>query len=87
MEQLRVVLDRLTSMVRAEGGAPADVVKLTTFVANTDDWFPFGDEQIAVFTEFFGDAYPANNMVGATFPTPNVHVEVDAIAVLPAEGG
>ena len=82
MEQLRVVLDRITRMVRAEGGTAADIVKLTTFVADTADWFPFGDEQIAIFAEFFGGAYPANTMVGARFPTPNVHVEVDAIAVI-----
>ena len=86
MEQLRVVLERITRMVQAEGRTPADIVKRTTFVANTDDWFPFGDRQIAVFSEFFGDAYSANTMVGAVFPTSNVHVEIDAIAVL-ASGG
>ena len=86
MEHLRVVLERITRMVQAEGGTPADIVKVTTFVANTDDWFPFGDRQIAVFSEFFGDAYPANTMVGAVFPTSNVHVEIDAIAVLASDG-
>ena len=41
MEQLRVVLDRITRMVAAEGGQPSDIVKLTTFVTDPKEWFPF----------------------------------------------
>ena len=68
MEQLRVILDRLTRMVAAEGGKPSDIVKLTTFVKNTDDWFPFDGEQAEIYHEFFGDDYPTNTIVGARFP-------------------
>lgn len=82
MQQLRVVLDRLTRMVVAEGGVAADIVKLTTFVRDTDDWFPFDGEQVEIYHEFFGDDYPVNTMVGARFPTANVHIEIDAVAVL-----
>ena len=52
-----------------------------------DNWFPFSDEQIAVFGELFGNAYSASMTVGAEFPTSNVHVEIDAIAVLPPPDG
>lgn len=82
MEQLRVVLDRLTRMVAAEGGRPSDIVQLTTFVKNTEDWFPFEGEQIDVYREYFGDEYPTNTIVGARFPSANVHVEINALAVL-----
>ena len=82
MEQLRVVLDRITRMVVAEGGEPSDLVKLTTFVADPNDWFPFEGAQVEIYHEFFGDDYPVNTIVGATFPGANVHVEIDAIAVL-----
>ena len=82
MEQLRVVLDRITRMVAAEGGEPLDIVKLTTFVADPNDWFPFEGEQVDIYREFFGDDYPVNTIVGATFPGANVHIEIDAIAVL-----
>ena len=82
MEQLRVVLDRITRMVAAEGGEPSDVVKLTTFVTDFSHWFPFEGEQVAIYHEFFGDDYPANTIVGASFPLDNVCVEIDAIAVL-----
>ena len=82
MEQLRVVLDRITRMVAAQGGQSADIVKLTTFVADPQAWFPVEPEQLDIYHEFFGDSYPANTIVGATFPGDNVHIEIDAIAVL-----
>lgn len=82
MEQLRVVLDRITRMVAAEGGQPSDIVKLTTFVTNPSEWFPFEGEQVDIFHHFFGQEYPANTLVGVQFPVDNVHVEIDAIAVL-----
>ena len=66
----------------AEGGKPSDIVKLTTFVKNTDDWFPFDGEQADIYHEFFDDDYPTNTIVGARFPGENVHIEIDAIAVL-----
>ena len=43
------------------------------------DWFPFEGEQIEIYHQFFGDAYPANTIVGARFPQANVHLEIDAI--------
>ena len=82
LEQLRVVLDRITRMVAAEGGTPPDIVKLTTFVSDPSEWFPACEEQIGIYHEFFGDDYPVNTIVGATFPVANVHIEIDAIAVL-----
>jgi len=82
LQQLRVVLDRITKMVAAEGGLQTDIVKLTTFVADPNVWFPTDDEQVGIYHEFFGDDYPVNTIVGATFPGNNVHIEIDAIAVL-----
>lgn len=82
MEQLRVILDRITRMVTAEGGKPSDIVKLTTFVADFEHWFPFEGEQVDIFREFFGEDYPTNTMVSAGFPSSSVHVEIDAIAVV-----
>ena len=82
MEQLRVVLDRITKMVAAEGGQPSDIVKLTTFVKDPNEWFPFEGEQVDIYHNFFGQDYPVNTIVGAQFPGDNVRVEVDAIAIL-----
>ena len=82
MEQLRVVLDRITRMIRAEGGTPADICKLTMFVSDPHAWYPFEGEQIDIFHEFFGDDYPVNTLVGVSFPMECIHIEIDAIAVL-----
>jgi 2-iminobutanoate/2-iminopropanoate deaminase len=82
MEQLRVILDRLTRMVKAEGGQPSDICKLTMFVADPYKWHPFEGEQIEIYHEFFGDDYPVNTLIGVTFPMESIHIEIDAIAVL-----
>lgn len=82
MEQLHVVLDRITRMVAAEGGQAADIVKLTTFVSDPGEWFPFEGEQVDIYHEFFGQDYPVNTIIGAQFPADNIRVEIDAIAVL-----
>jgi len=83
MEQLDAILDRLVRMVETEGGQAADIVKLTTFVAHPDEWFPFEGPQVEIFTRHFGDQYPTNTMVGVQFLTDNVLLEIDAIAELP----
>jgi enamine deaminase RidA (YjgF/YER057c/UK114 family) len=82
MEQLHVVLDRITRMVSAEGGQPSDIVRLTTFVSDPKEWFPFEGKQVDIYHEFFGEDYPANTIVGAQFPVDNVCVEIDAMAIL-----
>ena len=82
MEQLDAILDRLVRMVEAEGGQAAHIVKLSTYVANPADWFPFDGPQVEIFHNHFGDDYPTNTIVGVQFLTPNVHLEIDAIAVL-----
>jgi len=82
MDQLRVVLDRITRIVKAEGGLPSDIVKLTTFVANKSDWFPIDSEQAAIYDDFFDGAYPANTIVEAGIGGEGLDVEMDAIAVL-----
>lgn len=82
MEQLRVIHDRITSMLQAEGGTPADICKLIMFVADPQKWHAFEGDQIEIYYEFFGDHYPVNILVGVTFPMECIPIEIDAIAVL-----
>jgi len=83
MAQLRVVLDRIVRMVKAEGGKPSDIVKLTTYVTNIGEWIPITDEQTKVYTDFFGKEFPTNAIIGiAGLGNPAVCVEIEAIAVL-----
>ena len=68
MEQLRVVLDRITSMVRAEGGKPADICKLTMFVADPHKWHPFEGEQIEIYHEFLATIIRSILWLASAFP-------------------
>ena len=83
MDQLRVTLDRITRIVAEEGGAPSDIVKITTFVTSILDWRAHGEEQQALFTEYFQGEYPANTLVEITaLAEDGLDVEIEAIAEL-----
>ena len=82
-EQLRVTLDRITRIAEAEGGASADIVKITTFVTSIADWRALGDEQQSLFQEFFKGRYPANTLVEiGALAEAGLDVEIEAIVVL-----
>jgi enamine deaminase RidA (YjgF/YER057c/UK114 family) len=74
------VLDRLRSTVAAAGGSLDDVVKLTQYFCNLRD-FPIYNE---VRAKFFRDP-PASTVVRVVelLPTPDVLLEVEAIAHIP----
>ncbi len=83
IEQLRITLDRITRIAEAEGGAAADIVKITTFVTSIADWRDLGAEQHTVFQEFFKGKYPANTLVEiGALAEPGLDVEIEAIVVL-----
>ncbi len=83
IQQLRVTLDRITRIAEAEGGASADIVKITTFVTSIADWRALGAEQLKVFQEFFKGRYPANTLVEiGALAEPGLDVEIEAIVVL-----
>jgi enamine deaminase RidA (YjgF/YER057c/UK114 family) len=83
IEQLRVTLDRITRIVAAEGGSPADIVKITTFVTSIADWRAHGSEGQSLFQEFFRGEYPANTLVEiGALAEPGLDVEIEATAVL-----
>jgi len=82
MQQLRVVLDRITKMVVYEGGNPSDIVRLTTFVTKIDDWFPLEGEIVDIFTEFFGDQKPTNAIMEVSrLAKPSLVVEIEATVI------
>ena len=83
IEQFKVVWDRLIRIVEAEGGKPADIVKITTFVTDMREWFPASAEQQAVMYSYFEGQNPANSLVEITaLAQPGLDVEIEAIAVL-----
>ncbi len=83
MDQLRVTLDKITRIVTAEGGAPSNIVKITTFVTSIPDWRAHDAEGQALFQEFFKGEYPANTLVEiGALAEPGLDVEIEATADL-----
>lgn len=83
MEQLRVTLDRITRIVAAEGGKPADIVKITTYITSIADWRAHAGGQQALFTEYFKGEFPTNTLVEiSALAESGLDVEIEATALL-----
>jgi 2-iminobutanoate/2-iminopropanoate deaminase len=79
--QARLALANMLAVVRAGGGSPASVAKVTAYIVGVEHWPVFN----AVFAELMGEARPARAVV----PVPELHhgclVEVECIAVAGGE--
>ena len=83
MDQLRVVLDRITRIVKAEGGRPSDIVMMTTYLTKMQDFWPIEGEQVEIWTQYFQGVWPTNSYVEvAALAEPGLDVEITATAVL-----
>ncbi len=83
MTQLRVTLERIVRIVAAEGGAPGDIVKITTYVTSIEEWRENAAAHDYLFAEFFQGAYPASTLVEiGALAEPGLDVEIEAIAEL-----
>ena len=75
-EQVRLALKNLLAIVRAAGGTPETVLKVTAFIVGVENWPAFN----AIYAENFGAARPARSVV----PVPALHhgclIELEAIA-------
>ena len=83
MAQLRVVLDRISRIVAAEGGRPSDIVAMTTYVTKMADFWPIEGEQVQIWTDLFGGQWPTQSYVEVSaLAEPGLHVEITATAIL-----
>ena len=83
IDQVRVILDRITRIVAAEGGTPGDITKFTTFVTSIEDWRATAAENQALMEEFFQGEYPANTLIAIeALAEPGLDVEIEAMAVI-----
>ena len=83
MEQLDVTLERVVGVVKAEGGSPGDIAKITSFVTSISDWTSNPGEQAALFEKHFEGQYPANSLIEiCALAEPGLDVEIEAIAVI-----
>jgi enamine deaminase RidA (YjgF/YER057c/UK114 family) len=63
--QFRQVCRNIQTVMSAAGGSMTDVVKLTIYVLDTDDYKRHLREIGGVYREYFGKHFPAMTLVGA----------------------
>lgn len=74
---IRQVFQNLSAVAEAAGGSLKDIVKLTIYLIDMDN-FPAVNE---VMQEFFKQPYPARAAIGVASLPKGVAVEMDAIMV------
>ncbi len=74
----RQVFENLSAVAAAAGGSLDDVVKVTVFLTDLDDFATVN----AVMEEFFSEPYPARAAVGVASLPKGADVEADAILAL-----
>lgn len=83
VEQFGHALGRLLTALRAAGGEPADLVSVTVYLTDLDDYRRHGREIGAVWRELAGRDYPAMAAVGVhRLWDPTALVEVQGVAAL-----
>ncbi|NND88853.1 MAG: RidA family protein [Flavobacteriaceae bacterium] len=82
-EQTRVVLENITEVLATEGASLDDVVEVSSFLVNMNDFGGYNE----VYAEFFnGETGPARTTVAVhQLPHPHLVIEIKATAYLPLE--
>jgi len=77
-------LDNILAIVRAAGGEPGDVVRMTVFVTDVTAYVDARAALREIWRGRFGRHYPAMTLIGiAELFEPGAKVEIEAVAVLP----
>jgi 2-aminomuconate deaminase len=78
--QTRAVLENIRDILAAAGAALSDVVEVSTYLIDMDDFAAYN----AVYSEFFGYQGPARTTVAvAALPHPQLLIEMKAVAYHP----
>jgi len=77
--QTEQALDNLVAVLDAEGLGPEDVLKVTVFLDDIDDF----DAMNEAYAAYFEDEPPARSAVGVDELPKGVGVEIEAIATQP----
>ena len=81
-DQLREVLNRTKMFLEAEGQSVKDIIKLTTFVTDINEWENNSEAIGKIFKEMFSGTYPVNTLIGGvSLILPSLKVEIEAIAI------
>jgi len=84
--QFRQVCENLRAVVTAAGGQLTDVVKLTIYVLDVEEYKRHVKAIGRVYREYFGKHFPAMTLVGARDlydATDGCLIEIDGVACLP----
>lgn len=85
-EQFAQALDNVIDVVKAAGGAPKDIVKMTMYLTELDSYRSARSAIGDIWRMRFGKHFPAMAMVQvAGLLEPRALVEIEAVACLPEE--
>jgi enamine deaminase RidA (YjgF/YER057c/UK114 family) len=88
VEQFEQALGNLVTALRAAGGTPADLVSLTIYIVDVDDYRAHSRELGRVWKRLIGESYPAVAGVGvARLWDADALVEVQGTACVEPAGG
>jgi len=80
--QTRAVIENVRDILREAGADLSDVVSLTTYLVNMNDFGGYNE----VYGEFFDETGPARTTVAVhQLPHPHLLIEIQAMALLPQE--
>ncbi len=77
-QQTKQVLDKIRGLLEEVGGTPKDVVKVTVFLKNIEDFAAMNE----LYSRFFGDDFPARSCVRADLMSEEFLIEIEAVAIL-----
>ena len=78
--QTEAILEKFKTILEANGGSLANVVKVTSFVTDLREAPASGEVRL----RYFAGAFPASTQVQvAALGTPDLKIEIEAIAALP----
>ncbi|MEU4245087.1 RidA family protein [Actinoplanes sp. NPDC026619] len=79
-EQTRAVIANIADILASVGASLADVVQVTTYLVNMNDFGGYN----AVYAEFFDETGPSRTTVAVhQLPHPHLLIEIQAVAFLP----
>jgi enamine deaminase RidA (YjgF/YER057c/UK114 family) len=86
LEQARQALENVVAVLRAAGGGPEHLVRLTWYVTDKAEYRSALRELGAAYREVIGTNYPAMALVQvADLLEDGAKVEIEATAILPSE--
>ncbi|MET8047264.1 RidA family protein [Streptosporangium sp. NPDC005286] len=79
-EQTRAVIENIEDILRAAGADLRDLVQVTTYLVNINDFGGYN----AVYAEYFDEAGPTRTTVAVhQLPHPHLLIEIQAVAYRP----